>query len=165
MPLFSGLAVDDLTNGVAHLIQTALTPVFLLTGIGNLLGLFNTRLARVSDHIAQTADLLTKDVSLAEKAMLQHHLVLLARRLWLLDTSIALGAVGGASTCGAAFVLFLGSVRNSGVAGWLIGLFALALGCTVSSLIVFLGDSLAAWHGFRRVGPLPRSIKDNANGT
>lgn len=79
----------------------------------------------------------------------------------MLDASVALGAIGGASTCGAAFVLFLGSVGNSSVADWLIGLFALALGCTVCSLITFLGDSLLAWHGLRREGALPRSMKDN----
>ena len=157
-----GFTADDPTGGIAHIIQTALTPVFLLSGIGELLGLFNTRLARVSDHMAHAADLVGGDISPAEEARLRRHLARLLHRIWLLDTSIALGAVGGASTCGAAFVLFLGSVRDSAVAGWLVGLFALALGCTVSSLIVFLGDSLLAWHGLRREGPLPRSMRDLA---
>ena len=51
--------------------------------------------------------------------------------------------------------LFLGSVRDSSVGTWLIVLFAAALGCTVCSLVAFLGDSLLAWHGLRREGPLP----------
>jgi hypothetical protein len=54
-------------------------------------------------------------------------------------------------------VLFVGSIRASAVEGWLIGLFALALVCTVGSLVTFMGDSLLAWHGLRREGPLPRS--------
>ena len=65
-------------------------------------------------------------------------------------------AVGGASACGSAFVLFLGAVRNATVTGWLIGLFSLSLGCTVCSLVMFLGDSVLAWHGLRREGSLPR---------
>jgi hypothetical protein len=48
-------------DSIAHVIQVALTPVFLLSGIGALLNMFNTRLARVSDHVSYTADLLTAD--------------------------------------------------------------------------------------------------------
>ena len=59
---------------------------------------------------------------------------------------------------GAALVLFVGSVRASAVENWLIGMFAVALLCTVGSLVTFMGDSLLAWHGLRRDGPLPRSI-------
>jgi hypothetical protein len=40
----------------AHVIQVALTPVFLLSAIGVLLNLFNTRLADVSNHIAHTTE-------------------------------------------------------------------------------------------------------------
>ena len=48
-------------DNIAHVIQVALTPVFLLSGIGALLNVFNTRLARVSDHVSHTADLLAAD--------------------------------------------------------------------------------------------------------
>jgi len=151
--------MTDPTGSAVHLIQVALTPVFLLSGIGILLGLFNTRLARAADEMAQAADLLTGDVSPADDANLRRHLARLEHRRWLLDASIVMGATGGASSCGAAFVLFLGSVGKSAVAGWLIGLFAVALGCAVMALIVFLGDSVLAWRGLRREGLLPRSIK------
>ena len=140
---------------VAHLIQTALTPVFLLSGIASLLIVFNTRLARVSDHVAYVSDLLRREDAPAERRKLQAHLVRLAGRRLMLDASVALGAIGGGSTCAAAFVLFLGSVREAAIANWLIGLFAVALACTVASLLTFLGDSLLAWHSLRREGPLP----------
>ncbi len=38
---------------VAHVIQVALTPVFLLSGIATLLNVFSTRLARVADRVDQ----------------------------------------------------------------------------------------------------------------
>jgi len=44
--------MTDPTGSAVHLIQVALTPVFLLSGIGILLGLFNTRQARVADEMA-----------------------------------------------------------------------------------------------------------------
>jgi hypothetical protein len=37
----------------AHIIQVALTPVFLLSGIATLLNVFSTRLARVADRVDQ----------------------------------------------------------------------------------------------------------------
>jgi hypothetical protein len=38
---------------VAHVIQVALTPVFLLSGIATLLNVFSTRLGRVADRVDQ----------------------------------------------------------------------------------------------------------------
>src|SRR5438552_9702331 len=43
----TGSALDT----IAHVIQVALTPVFLLSGIATLLNVFSTRLARVADHV------------------------------------------------------------------------------------------------------------------
>ena len=40
---------------VVHIIQVALTPVFLLTGIATLLNVFATRLARVADQVESLA--------------------------------------------------------------------------------------------------------------
>ena len=149
----------DPSDGVAQLIQTALTPVFMLSGVGVLLNLFNTRLARVSDDLSHAADLLTREIGPADDILLLRQVARIKLRMWLLDACIMIGAIGGASACGAAFVLFLGSVSKSAIAGWLIGLFALALGCTMVALVVFLGDSVLAWQGLREEGPLPRSIK------
>ena len=47
----------------AHAVQVALTPIFLLSGIGLLMGLFNTRLAEVSAHIAHATELLAANVA------------------------------------------------------------------------------------------------------
>ena len=43
----TGSALDT----IAHIIQVALTPVFLLSGIATLLNVFSTRLARVADRV------------------------------------------------------------------------------------------------------------------
>jgi len=61
----------------------------------------------------------------------------------------------GASTCGAALMLFLESVGSQAIVGWTIGLFATSLDCTVAALVAFLGDSVLAWHGLKREGPPP----------
>ncbi len=154
LPLPDAFAVGQVSDA-AHIIQTALTPVFLLTGIGTLLGLFNTRLTRVADHLETVGDLLKREAEGDARAELRTHEKRLRRRAFMLDASVALGAIGGAATCGSVCMLFFGSVRNAAIAGWLIGLFGLALACTIGALLAFLVDSLLAWHGIRAEGPLP----------
>jgi hypothetical protein len=82
--------------------------------------------------------------------------VRLKLRTIVLDASIVLGAIGGASTCGAAFVLFLGGLHDTAIASWLFALFGVALGCSACALLAFLADSVLAWHGLHRDGSLPR---------
>ncbi|TXM92579.1 DUF2721 domain-containing protein, partial [Methylobacterium sp. WL116] len=45
-------------DGIAHIIQVALTPVFLLSGVATLLNVFGARLARVSDQAERASSLL-----------------------------------------------------------------------------------------------------------
>lgn len=151
------LDAGDAIDSVAHIIQVALTPAFLLSGIGTLLNVFNMRLTRVSDHREHTTELLRNSNDAAEKARLRAHLARLGHRTLVLDASVVLGAVGGAATCAAAFVLFLGSLRSTVVASWLFGLFGVALGCASGALLAFVADTLLAWHGLRREGPLPHT--------
>jgi hypothetical protein len=150
-----GFDPGEPVGSIAHIIQVALTPVFLLSGIGTLLNVFNTRLGRVSDHREHVYELLRGDGEEADKMWLRAHLQRLRRRTLVLDISVVTGAMGGAATCGAAFVLFLGESREPAIASSLFWLFAVALGCTVLSLLAFVADSILAWHGLRREGPLP----------
>ncbi|MGI4792828.1 MAG: DUF2721 domain-containing protein [Janthinobacterium lividum] len=151
-------SIDDF----AHIIQTALTPVFMLSGIGTLMNLFNTRLARVSDHLETIAGSLADAEDSAQKSALRRHSIRLHRRTLMLDASIVLDAIGGAATCGAALVLFLGSLRNSSAGSWLVLLFSVTLVCTMGALATFIADSVLAWHGLRMEGPLP---KEKGSGT
>jgi hypothetical protein len=151
-----GPDLEDAVGSVAHVIQVALTPVFLLSGIGTLLNVFNTRLSRVSDHREHLEELLRDGADEAKQALFRAHLVRLRYRTLVLDASIVLGGIGGASTCSAAFVLFLGSMRDTMIASWLFLLFGLALGCTACALVAFLADGVLAWHGRQRDGSLPR---------
>jgi hypothetical protein len=151
------LGAGDAIDSVAHVIQVALTPVFLLSGIGTLLNVFNTRLSRVSDHREHANELLRAATDEAEMALLSAHLRRLSHRTLMLDASVMLGATGAASTCGAGLVLFLGSLRSSAIVSWLYVLFGIALCCAVGALVAFLADTVLAWHGVRREGPLPHA--------
>ena len=139
----------------AHAVQVALTPIFLLSGIGLLMGLFNTRLADVSAHIAHATELLAAAAEGEDSPRLRVHLKRLGRRVVALDTAMILGALAAGSTCGAALSLFCWGVAKRRRRDWLFFLLGIALICTVGALTAFIADSLLAWHGLNREGPLP----------
>ena len=68
-------------QGAAHVVQLALTPVFLLSGIATLLGVFAARLARVADRV----DTLAQE---AREPIRDELLDLLRRRSHVLDVAV-----------------------------------------------------------------------------
>ncbi len=149
-----GSDAEQLTD-IARVIQTALTPVFLLSGIGTLLNVFNQRLARVSDHYEHLTELLKTGGDDSAVTLLPH-LARLSRRRLALDTCVALGASAGAATCAAAFALFLVTLRDAEARVLLEWLFGASLCCTIGALVAFFIDTVLAWHGLRINGPMPR---------
>src|SRR5438477_7760615 len=91
---------------VAHIIQVALTPVFLLSGIATLLNVFSTRLARVADRVDQITKAM-EGADEGEMALLAAQLSHLRRRSLALDAAVLLAAFGGAATCASVLTLFV----------------------------------------------------------
>jgi hypothetical protein len=143
-------------ESVAHVIQVALTPVFLLSGVGTLLNVFATRLARVTDHMEHSEELLRAEPDGPDAARLRAHMHRLRRRTFALDVAVALGAVGGAATAAATLTLFVGALRDAAVAWALFLMFGAAVACTICALAAFLAETVLSWHGLRNEGPLPR---------
>lgn len=133
---------------VAHVIQVALTSIFLLSGIATLLNVFAAWLARVADLAAQ----ITKAMEQAEptqSADLGRQLLRLRRRSIALDAAVVLGAIAAAATCTSVFTLFVGALRNSTVASVLFTTFGLAILCTISAIAAFAMEMLMAGSGVR----------------
>ncbi|HEV2188138.1 MAG TPA: DUF2721 domain-containing protein [Stellaceae bacterium] len=130
-------------DSVVHIIQVALAPVFLLSGIAALLNVFSARLARVADQV----DAAAKEVDDADA----DHAALLARRLqhlrWrtlALDAAVALGAAGGTLTCVTVLTLFLGETGGFAVATTLFVSFGLAIACTLGAIAAYTVEMLLA---------------------
>lgn len=130
---------------VAHVIQVALTPVFLLSGIATLLNVFSTRLARVADLIAKATDADDGEGVADLSAMLSH----LRRRSLALDVAVVLGAIAGALTCASVLTLFVGALKDATVASVLFTTFGLAVMCTIGAIAAFAAEMLMAGSGMR----------------
>ncbi|GJD33380.1 DUF2721 domain-containing protein [Methylobacterium aerolatum] len=130
-PLIAG----SLENTV-HVVQLALTPVFLLSGIATLLNVFGARLARVADQAEKVSGLLA-GASDEERRRLGRRLDRLHVRSLALDLAVVLAALGGVAICGAVLTLFVGALRDATVASLLFGLFGAAILCTLCALVAF----------------------------
>ena len=127
-------------NAAAHVIQLALTPIFLLTAVGSLLNVFATRLGRISDRIQA----LKRDGRAKSFEMRRLRL-----RSKILDIAVTMTAAAGAMTCCSAITLFLGTLRESGRASLLFFFFGGGLLFAVAGLACFVGEITIAGRALR----------------
>jgi hypothetical protein len=154
--MFGTEATDSALGTIVHIIQVSLTPIFLLSGIATLLNVFATRYARVADQVdAAAADLVGADTGEAETLLVR--LVRLHRRAVALDVAVLLAAVGGAATCGAVLTLFVGAMRDTGVAYVLFVLFGLAVVCALGAIVAYTTEMLMAGTAVRAKAARTRS--------
>jgi hypothetical protein len=118
-----GIVPDEALDSVAHIIEVALTPVFLLSGIGTLLNVFSTRLSRVSDHAEHVSELLRGENNAAEQIRVEGNFVRLRRRRLPLDGSVLLGGRGGGRYLRRGVRAVSRRVRESAIASWLFATF------------------------------------------
>ena len=133
-------------DSAAHIVQLALTPVFLLSGVAALLNVFATRLGRISDQVDKLVGAPDKEAPEVRGRL--HYLRIRSR---LLDVAVVLAALAGAFTCGAALVLFLGAVRDASAGDVLFLLFGGAIILTTCALTAFVLEVLLAGMGVRRM--------------
>ncbi len=124
----------------AHVVQLALTPIFLLSGIAALLNVFTTRSGRITDQVDRLA---------SEPAKHPLHLARLRLRSRSLDLAALLAATAGGLTCGAALILFLSALRSQAAGAILFGLFGGALVCAVVALAAFTFEMVLAGRTVR----------------
>jgi len=132
----------------AHIIQLALTPVFLLSGIASLLTVFSNRLARVADKLDRLSDLAI-DTNAKNYADISRQMAHLRKRSRALDVAVILGALAGANTCGATFTLFVGVLRDASTNSLLFFLLGVAIVFTLGALGAYLYEMLLASWGIR----------------
>lgn len=127
-------------DNAAHVVQLALTPIFLLSGVAALLNVFSTRLGRISDQV----DTLTDDSGNRPRQLARLRL-----RSRSLDMAVLLAAFAGGLTCAAALTLFVGEIKTGGAGRLLFALFGGALVCAIAALGAFSFEMILAGQGVR----------------
>lgn len=148
MAVFGSEAMGISVDSVSRIIQMALTPVFLLTGVATLLNVFSTRLARVTQRVDQAVNALAAAEPDSAK-MLRDQLSHLHRRSVALDAAVILAAGAGAATCSTVLLLFLGAFAGDPVDDILLWTFAAAIVCALGAIAAYATEMLLAGTGIR----------------
>jgi hypothetical protein len=130
---------DDIVT-VATIIQLAVAPVFLLTGIAGLLGVMATRLGRITDRarVLERRLAATRRADLAET--LSQELAKLWRRIRLVNWALSLGTLGALLVCVVIVTLFIGDFSDIDLSGMIAPLFIAAMLAVIGALLFFIRE-------------------------
>jgi hypothetical protein len=123
------------TTGIAHLIQAAIAPVFLLTGVASMLGVLTNRLARIVDR----ARALESQLAAGPAALPKHvgDLKVLARRAGYINVAISLCTIAALLVALVVVTLFADAFLDVSLTKEIALLFVGAMLCLSTAFIVF----------------------------
>jgi Protein of unknown function (DUF2721) len=137
---------------IAHLIQSALAPVFLLSGVGVTLSVMTGRLARAVDRARNLEELLTRHP--ADTRQIHDDLRVLVRRTRYIHAAITMCGCSAVLIALVVITLFANAFFGSGFAGTIALLFVGAMVFITGAYIAFLVEVRLATRNLR-IGPLP----------
>ena len=136
---------------VAHVIQLAVAPVFLLTGIGTTLNVITSRLSRVIDRFRVLEKMTPNaDQFLSHKAEMKN----LAHRERVIYWAISLCTFSALLVCVVIATLFIGSIMGVQLTSLIALLFIAAMLALTGGLLSFLREIYIATDSIHRVGKL-----------
>jgi len=145
--------ISDVSN-IAHVIQLAVAPVFLLSGIGAILAVMTSRLGPVIDRARVLEDRL-ETASADQQQVLRHDLDMLSRRAKLIGPAITLCTITALLICLVIAVLFSSAFLRFDATAAVALLFILAMLSFFFGLLWFLREIFVATRtlqiGFQRV--------------
>lgn len=128
---------------VSHVIQLAVAPVFLLTGIGAVLTVLAGRLGRIVDRFRALIEM--HDPKMPK---VSHELKLLSRRATWVHWSITLCTISALLVSIVIGTLFLGYQINIDLSRLVSPMFILTMVCLTFGLICFLREIYLSIHTF-----------------
>lgn len=137
---------------ISHLIQSALAPVFLLSGVGVTLGVMTSRLARAVDRARHLKELLTRHP--ADARQIHDDLKVLQKRTRYLNAAITMCGCSAVLIALVVICLFANAFFGSGFAGTIALLFVGAMVFITGAYVAFLIEVRLATRNLR-IGPLP----------
>lgn len=133
---------------IPHVIQLAVAPVFLLSGVGVTLGVLVNRLGRIIDR-ARTLEASLPGTTGATHEVAATELHTLSRRAALVNRAITLCTACALLICLLIAGLFIGAVLGLELTVLLAGLFILAMVALVGGYLSFLREVFLATESLR----------------
>ncbi len=141
------MQADVSITTVAHVIQLAVAPVFLLTGVGAILAVIINRLGRIIDRFR-----VLEHTSPSAEEVGAHHaeMAALAHRERVIYWSISLCTVCALLICVVIATLFVGAMMGVELSGAIALLFILAMLALIAGLLSFLREIYIATGSIHR---------------
>lgn len=136
---------------IGHVIQLAVAPVFLLTGVSGLLGVLTNRLARIIDRARTLEDRAAKAPE-AEQDRIHSELRLLSQRARRINTAVSLCTLCALLICAVIVALFVGAFLSTDVSVLIGVIFTAAMLALFTALVSFLREIYVATRSLR-IGP------------
>jgi hypothetical protein len=131
-------------SDIARTIQLAVAPVFLLTALGTILGVFSNRLGRIVDRTRVLTERMRDAQHAQLHAAMRGELALLVARRVLVNYAITCATAAALFVCLLIAAAFFGSLLQLNVAQGLAGLFIVAMLAFIAALVFFLREVLVA---------------------
>jgi hypothetical protein len=124
---------------VSHVIQLAVAPVFLLSGVGAILAVLINRLSRIVDRYRLLENSSAK-AGAGEDTVAQVEMAILSRRARLIHWAISLCTIGALFICLVVATLFIGSMLRVSVSQLIALMFVGAMLALIAGLLSFLRE-------------------------
>jgi Protein of unknown function (DUF2721) len=136
------LTMNNITSiaDLAHIIQLAVAPVFLLAGISGFLNVMSGRLGRIIDRSRVVQKAMETIAAPETTERFKHELKLIRRRTTIIHRSISLCTGSALLTCVLIVSLFVGSSLNLEITSFISGCFALTMLFLIAALMLFLAE-------------------------
>jgi hypothetical protein len=138
-------------DSIAHEIQLSVAPVFLLTGVGAILGVLGNRLTRIVDR-ARALEAEINDSGEAAKQDLVIELRVLSRRARLINWAVSLCVISALLTAAVVVSLFVSAFWAHDTSVVVTVLFTASLFALIGGLLCFLREVQLATASLR-IGP------------
>jgi hypothetical protein len=133
------MPADVSITTIAHVIQLAVAPVFLLTGIGAMLGVLTNRLSRIINRRRVLHDFVTTSVNVNAENV-SRELDVLLRRVRLINRAISLCTSSALLVCIVIAALFVGAFLKADLSVLIGVLFIATMLALVGGLLYFLRE-------------------------
>ena len=134
---------DSSIAALSHIIQISVAPVFLLTGIGSILGVLANRLGRIVDR-ARFLESRPNDPKQFDNKLVQIELMRLAERKRWINRAITLCTVCALLVCTVIATLFIGAFVDVEIGVFVAALFVLSMLALIIGLVCFLREIYVA---------------------
>lgn len=130
--------MDSEVANIAHVIQMAVAPVFLLAGIGAILNVMTIRLSRIIDR-SRVLDARRQDPQ-NDASTIDGELRQLRKRGNLIHLAIAMCTTCALMVCSVIAIVFLGALLEVQTGTAVVVLFIVAMGSLIGALLLFLRE-------------------------